>query len=60
MLLCNTWGWGEFKVTSSKKVLGVVLDSLLNFKDRIQEKTKTGFAALRKVSNGAKIRKYHT
>ena len=30
----------QLKVTGSKKVLGVVIDSLLNFKDHIQEKTK--------------------
>ena len=40
MLLWNTGdGGGQLKVTGSKKVLGVVLDSLLNFKDHIQEKT---------------------
>ena len=49
MLLWNTGGGGggKLKVTGSKKVLGVVLDSLLNFKDHIQEKTQAGFAALR-------------
>ena len=36
-------------MTSSKKVLGVVLDSSLNFKDHVQEKTKAGFAALRGI-----------
>ena len=36
----------KLKVTGSKKVLGVVLDSLLNFKNHIQEKTKAGFAAM--------------
>ena len=45
-------GGGEkLKVTGSKKVLGVVLDSLLNFKDHIQEKTKAGFAALRSLDS---------
>ena len=34
------YGEVQLKVTSSKKVLGVILDSSLNFKDHVQEKTK--------------------
>ena len=45
------WGGEKLKDTGSKKVLGVVLDSLLNFKDHIQEKTKTGFVALRSLDS---------
>ena len=45
------YGEDELKVTSSKKVLGVVLDSSLNFKDHVQEKTKAGFAALRGIDS---------
>ena len=43
------YGEVQLKVTSSKKVLGVILDSSLNFKDHVQEKTKAGFAALRGI-----------
>ena len=45
--------YGEelLKVTNSKKVLGIVLDSCLNFKEHIQEKTKAGFAALRSIDS---------
>ena len=43
------YGEVQIKVTSSKKVLGVILDSSLNFKDHVQEKTKAGFAALRGI-----------
>ena len=43
------YGEVQLKITSSKKVLGVVLDSSLSFKDHVQEKTKAGFAALRGI-----------
>ena len=45
--------YGEelLKVTTSKKVLGIVLDNCLNFKEHIQEKTKAGFAALRSIDS---------
>ena len=39
-------GEDQLKVTSSKKILSVVLDSSLNFKEHIQEKMKAEFAAL--------------
>ena len=45
----------KLKITGSKKVLGVVLDSLLNFKDHIQEKTKAEFAALRSRDSFAPV-----
>ena len=40
------YGEVQLKVTSSKKGLGVILDSSLNFKDHVQEKTKVSFATL--------------
>ena len=43
------YGEDQYKVTGSKKVLEVVLDISLNFKDHVQEKTKAGFAALRGI-----------
>ena len=43
------YGEVQLKVTSSKKVLGVILDSSLNFKDHVPEKTKAGFAAIRGI-----------
>ena len=36
------------KVVKTKKVLGITLDNKLSFRDHIQEKTKSGFGALRK------------
>ena len=42
-------GEDQLKVTSSKKILSVVLDSCLNFKEHIQEKMKAGFAALTSI-----------
>ena len=39
------------KVTESKKVLGIVLDSNLNFKEHVKEKTNAGFRALRSLDN---------
>ena len=44
-------GGEKLKVTGSKKELGVVIDSPLNFKDHIQEKTRAGFAALRSLDS---------
>ena len=39
------------KVTESKKVLGIVLESNLNFKEHVKEKTNAGFRALRSLDN---------
>ena len=38
-------------VTKSEKVLGIVLDSNLTFKEHIQEKTKAGYATLRRLDS---------
>ena len=45
------YGEDHTKANSAKKVLGVVLDSSLNFKHHVQEKTKSGFAALRGIDD---------
>ena len=37
------------KVVKTKKVLGITLDNKLSFKEHIQEKTKSGFGALRSL-----------
>ena len=39
------------KVVKTKKVLGITLDNKLSFKDHIQEKTKSGFGALRSLDS---------
>ncbi|MEW8546767.1 MAG: reverse transcriptase domain-containing protein [Candidatus Thiodiazotropha sp.] len=45
------YGGETLKVTDSKKILGIVLDNNLNFKNHIQEKTKAGFSALRSLDS---------
>ena len=39
------------KVTESKKVLGIVLDSSMNFKEHVKEKPNASFRALRSLDN---------
>ena len=39
------------KLTKSKKVLGIVIDSNLTFKEHIQLKTKSEYAALRDLDS---------
>ena len=39
------------KVVKTKKVLGITLDNKLSFRGHIQEKTKSGFGALRSIDS---------
>ena len=42
-----TFGVEKLKVVKSKKVLGITVDSQLNFREHIQAKTKAGFRTLK-------------
>ena len=46
-----TFGGEILKMVKSKKVLGIVLNEKLSFKEHIQEKTSAGFKALKSIDS---------